>query len=61
MSIQEHPGLLRRDEVAELLRCSKATVDRLVRSGALPAVYIDRMPRFRAEDVGALIESRRAT
>lgn len=51
--------LLRRTEVARLLGCSKVTVDRLVRAGALPVIRIDRMPRFLPEDVEALICSRR--
>jgi hypothetical protein len=37
------------------------TLDRLVRAGALPVVYLDRRPRFLAEDVQALIRARRTS
>lgn len=44
------PTLLTPREVAELLRVSTRTVSRLVKSGALPAVYVGVHPRFvRAE------------
>jgi hypothetical protein len=56
----QQPGttLLRRAEVERQLRVSRATLWRLVRSGALPAVYLDRRPRFRPEDIRALVIGR---
>jgi hypothetical protein len=53
--------LLRRAEVADLLGVSCRTLDRLVRAGALPVVYIDRRPRYLAEDVRAFVRSRRSS
>jgi excisionase family DNA binding protein len=59
MSTHDSPKLLRRAEVADLLAMSRRTVDRLVRAGELPVVYVDRMPRFLADDVRALVRARR--
>jgi excisionase family DNA binding protein len=42
-----------------MLGVSRKTLWRIVRSGELPAVYVDRRPRFLAEDVAAFIASRR--
>jgi hypothetical protein len=53
-------SLLGRREAASRLACSLATLDRLVRAGSLPVVYLDRRPRYLAEDVAALVRSRRA-
>jgi excisionase family DNA binding protein len=61
MNTQDPPRLLRRPEVAEQLGVSSRTLDRLVRAGILPVVYIDRRPRYVAEDVEQLIRSRRKT
>jgi excisionase family DNA binding protein len=57
---QDFPGLLARTQVAKLLGISTRTLDRLVRSGDLPAVRLDRRPRFLPEDVEILIRSRRS-
>jgi hypothetical protein len=42
-----------------ILGVSRKTLWRIVRSGALPAVYVDRRPKFLAEDVALFIASRR--
>jgi predicted DNA-binding transcriptional regulator AlpA len=67
MSVQDEPGyrgglpgLLTAAEVLQILAISRKTLWRLVRSGQLPVVYLDRRPRYLAEDVAALICSRRA-
>ena len=51
--------LLSRTETAEMLRVSKRTLDRLVRDGQLPAVYVARRPTFLEEDVKTLIRRKR--
>jgi excisionase family DNA binding protein len=47
-----------RKEAAELLRVKERTVDAYARSGSLPRYHLagSRTPRFRIEDVRALIE-----
>jgi excisionase family DNA binding protein len=42
-----------------MLGVSRKTLWRIVRSGDLPVVRIDRRPRFLVEDVDAFVESRR--
>jgi excisionase family DNA binding protein len=59
MGARDDPRLLRRAQVADLLGVSRSTLDRIVRAGELAVVRIDRMPRFRPEDVRAFISSRR--
>lgn len=59
MSIQDVSRLLQRSEVAETLGVSRRTLDRLTKAGKLPVVYIDRRPRYLAEDVIEFVESRR--
>jgi excisionase family DNA binding protein len=59
MAIHDTSRLLRRSEVAELLGFSTRTLDRLVQSGALPVVRVDRRPRFLMEDVEGFVRSRR--
>lgn len=49
--------LLRPEEVAERLACSRRMVYGMARSGQLPSVAIGALLRFRPEDVDALIES----
>ena len=56
--IQPLPIVMTTDEVAELLRCSAATVTRYVFSHRLVAVRIGRERRFRAHDVLDFIASR---
>lgn len=51
--------LLTRTEVAELLRVSERTVDRLATSGELPRRTLGRrLVRFRESDVLALLDQR---
>lgn len=66
MSSQDHlgypeglPALLSRAEVQQILCVSGKTLWRLVQSGKLPVVYIDRRPRFLPEDVWAFVRSQR--
>lgn len=47
--------LLTRDEVADLLRVSRRTVERMEDSGQLQAIRIGRQVRYRRADVDALI------
>jgi len=51
--------LLSREQVEQLLSVSRAQLWRLVRSGDLPVVYLDRRPRFLAEDIENFIRSGR--
>jgi predicted DNA-binding transcriptional regulator AlpA len=53
------PRLLSRAEVEQMLCVSRKTLWRLVQRGTLPAVYLDRRPRFLPEDVWAFVLSRR--
>ena len=48
-------------EVAEILRCSVATVDRYVHGHELEAVRIGRERRFRADDVLEFVARRPST
>ena len=59
--IQPLPVVMTTEEVAELLRCSSATVARYVFSHRLVAVRIGRQRRFRADDVLDFIASRPTT
>lgn len=45
------PDYLTRADVAALLRVSLATVDRRTAAGALPAVKVGRLVRYRRADV----------
>ena len=51
LSIQPLPVVMTTDEVAALLRCPTATVERYVFNHQLVAVRIGRQRRFRALDV----------
>lgn len=51
--------LFRVIEVAEILSICKSKVERLIKSGELPSVRIDRSLRVHAEDLDAWIEARR--
>jgi predicted DNA-binding transcriptional regulator AlpA len=55
------PELLSRAQVQEILSISRQSLWRLVKQGALPAVYLDRRPRFLTEDVWQFVRSRRST
>ncbi len=50
------PLLLTPREVCTLLRVGRTTLWELRRKGLLKAVYVGRSPRFRREDVEALVE-----
>ncbi len=47
--------LLRGEDVARILNCSKAFAFQLIRQGRLPAVHIGRAVRVRQEDLDAFI------
>ena len=56
--IQPLPIVMTTEEVAELLRCSAATVERYAHNHELPAIRIGRERRFRGDDVADFIASR---
>jgi excisionase family DNA binding protein len=55
--LADGPRLMTRKEVADFLKVSVRSVDRLRRSGALPAVMVLTKVRFRVEDVEALLNA----
>jgi excisionase family DNA binding protein len=57
----EKPALMTRQEVANFLKVSLRSVDRLRESGALPAVMVLSNVRFRVEDVEALLNATPST
>lgn len=59
--IQPLPPVMTTDEVAALLRCEPATVQRYVHNHKLVAIQIGRERRFRAEDVLEFIATRPTT
>ena len=59
--IQPLPPVLTTDEVADVLRCPKATVERYVHEHELIAVQIGKERRFRAEDVLDFVAARPST
>lgn len=61
LPIQRLPVVMTLQEVAELLRCSEATVGRYVFSHQLAAIRIGRERRFRADDVLDFIATRPTT
>jgi excisionase family DNA binding protein len=61
LSMQTLPPVMTAQEVAELLRCSVATVDRYVANHQLAAIRMGRFRRFRADDVLDFIGSRPVT
>lgn len=56
--IQPLPLIMTTDEVATVLRCPSASVERYVFSHQLMAIRIGRERRFRAEDVLEFIAAR---
>jgi len=50
--------LLTPQQVAEALQVSRGLVSVLTKRGDLPAVYIGRLPRYRAEAIAAFIARR---
>ena len=59
--IQPLPVVMTTEEVAVLLRCAPATVQRYVFSHRLAAIRIGRQRRFRADDVLEFVASRPIT
>ncbi len=59
--IQPLPPVLTTDEVADVLRCSRAAVLRYVHEHELVAVQIGKERRFRAEDVLDFVAARPST
>jgi excisionase family DNA binding protein len=45
-----------REEAAAYLRCSLPTLDRYAKSGQLPKRQLGRSPRFKKEDLDALVQ-----
>lgn len=56
--IQPLPLIMTTEEVAVVLRCPEATVERYVFNHELGAIHIGRQRRFRAEDVLEFVASR---
>ena len=56
--IRPLPLVMTTEEVAKVLRCSTATIERYVHSHDLPAIQIGRERRFRADDVLEFIAAR---
>ena len=54
-----YPEILRREEVAGLLRVQPSTVDALARRHELPSIRLGRHRRFVRDDVFAYINARR--
>ncbi len=61
LPIQALPLVMTTQEVAEVLRCSAATVERYIHAQELPAVKIGRERRIRAEDLLDFVASRPTT
>ena len=57
--IQPLPVVMTTKQVAELLQCDEATVERYVHRHELVAIQIGRERRFRAEDVLDFVGARR--
>ena len=55
------PPVMTTEEVAKLLRCDVATVERYVHRHELTAILIGKQRRFRADDVLDFVEARPAT
>ena len=53
LGTDEPASLLDVNQVAELLGCSVATVERLTRSGSLPSIKIGRLRRYRPNEIVA--------
>jgi excisionase family DNA binding protein len=59
VTLQCLPELLRPEQVAKALSCSKPFVYALAKRGELPCVVMGRAVRFNPQDVIAFVESRR--
>lgn len=51
--------LLSKGQVREALNCSMRSVDKWMKDGSLPVVWLDRRPRFDPEDVRAFCQGRK--
>ena len=52
-------ALLTIDDVIEQLKIGRTTAYKLMKEGKLPTIYVTSHPRFRQEDVDALIQASR--
>jgi excisionase family DNA binding protein len=59
VNVRVYRQLFDRESLAEYLRLSTDTVDRLVKAGKLPCVRIGHQVRFTLEDVDGFIERHR--
>ena len=59
--MSEKETMMTKEEVAEFLKVSTRTVDRLVQAGKLPAYRIQTNVRFKQEDVDRYLETIRTT
>jgi excisionase family DNA binding protein len=59
VNVRVYRQLFDRESLAEYLRLSTDTVDRLVKAGKLPCVRIGHQVRFTLEDVDGFIERNR--
>jgi excisionase family DNA binding protein len=50
------PLLISKDQAAERLGVSVRTVERLVATGRLPQVHLERLARFRVKDIEAFVD-----
>jgi|GEM_PF-4308743 len=51
--------LMSKSQVREALNCSMRSVDKWMKDGSLPVVWLDRRPRFDPEDVRAFCQGRK--
>lgn len=51
--------LMSKTQVCEALNCSMRSVDKWMKDGSLPVVWLDRRPRFDPEDVRAFCQGRK--
>jgi excisionase family DNA binding protein len=58
-SASPYRRLFDRESLADYLRLSTDTIDRLVKAGRLPCVRIGSQVRFTSDDVDAFVESHR--
>ena len=61
LPIQPLPLVMTTEEVAQVLRCTEATVERYVHGHELPAIKIGRERRIRAEDLLEFVAARPTT
>jgi excisionase family DNA binding protein len=54
-----YPEILKREEVAGILRVQPSTVDALARRGDMPSIRLGRHRRFVRDDVFAYVDSQR--